>query len=260
MLLQNKKALIFGLANERSLAWGIAGVFKEQGAELAFSWPGEAIRKRIDPLCAELGGAFTFPCDVSSDEQIAAAAAEVEQRWGGVDILVHAVAFADKEDLGGRFLDTSRAGFARAMDISAYSLTALCRAFEPLLKPAASVITLTYYGADKWIANYNVMGAAKAALQASVRYLAHDLGGRGCRVNAISAGPVKTMAASGISGFSHVLRHIERYAPLRRNINIEDVGKAALFLASDLGSGVSGEVLFVDAGYNTSGAQMPELP
>ncbi|MDR2502896.1 MAG: enoyl-ACP reductase [Deltaproteobacteria bacterium] len=258
MLLKDKKALIFGLANNRSIAYGIAAAYKEHGARLAFSWPGEAIRKRVLPLSEELGGDFTFPCDVSSDEQIAAAVETVQKHWGKVDVLVHAVAFADKEDLGGRFIDTTRAGYAKALDISAFSLGALCKAFEGLLNDHASVITLTYYGADKWIANYNVMGVAKAALQAGVRYLAYDLGGRGIRVNALSAGPLKTLAASGISGFSHLLKHIERYTPLNKNITIEEVGNAALFLASDLSSGMTGEVMFVDAGYNTSGIQIPD--
>lgn len=258
MLLKGKKAVIFGLANQRSIAYGISKAFKDAGAELAFSWVGEALKKRVEPLSEELGGAFTFPCDVTDDAQIAEAAAIVKKNWGKVDILVHAVAFADKEDLAGRYIDTTRAGFAKAMDVSAYSLPALCKAFEPLLDEGGSVITLTYYGADKWIANYNVMGVAKAALQASVRYLAFDLGVKGVRVNAISAGPIKTLASSGISGFGNILRHIEQYTPLRKNVDTDDVGKAALFLASDLASGMSGEVMFVDAGYNTSGIQISE--
>lgn len=257
MLLKGKKAVIFGLANQRSIAYGISKAFKDAGAELAFSWVGEALKKRVEPLSAELGGAFTFPCDVTSDEQIAQAAETVKKNWGNVDILVHAVAFADREDLTGRFIDTSRAGFAMALDISAYSLAALCKAFEPMMNENGSVITLTYYGADKWIANYNVMGVAKAALQASVRYLAYDLGAKSVRVNAISAGPIKTLASSGISGFSHILNYIEKHTPLRKNVDIDDVGKAALFLASDLASGMTGEVMFVDAGYNTSGIQIP---
>lgn len=258
MLLKGKKAVIFGLANQRSIAYGISKAFKDAGAELAFSWPGEALKKRVEPLSDELGGAFTFPCDVTSDEQIRAAADTVKERWGRVDVLVHAVAFADKEDLSGRFIDTTRAGFAKALDISAYSLAALCQAFEPMLNDQGSVITLTYYGADKWIANYNVMGVAKAALQASVRYLAYDLGAKGVRVNAISAGPIKTLASSGISGFGSILKHIETNTPLRKNVDIDDVGKAALFLASDLASGLTGEVMFVDAGYNISGIQIPD--
>ncbi len=257
MLLAGKKALIFGLANNRSIAYGIAKSFKEHGAKMAFSWAGEAIKKRVEPLSEELGGEFTFPCDVTSDEQIATAAATVKKNWGNFDILVHAVAFADKNDLTGRFIDTTRAGYAMALDISAYSLPALCKAFEPMLNDNGSVMTLTYYGADKWIANYNVMGVAKAALQAGVRYLAYDLGVRGIRVNAISAGPIKTLASSGISGFSHILNHIEKHTPLKKNVTIDEVGNTALFLASDLSSGVSGETLFVDAGYNISGIQIP---
>ncbi len=258
MLLKGKKAIIFGLANNRSIAYGIAKAFKDNGAELAFSWPGEAIQKRVEPLAKELGGSFTFPCDVTSDEQIASAAEIVKKNWGQADILVHAVAFANREDLQGRFIDTSRAGFALALDISAYSLTALCHAFEPILTDNASILTLTYYGADRFITNYNVMGVAKAALQASVRYLAYDLGVRSIRVNAISAGPIKTLAASGISGFGRILSHIEKHSPLNKNVDIDDVGNAALFLASPLASGVTGEVMFVDAGYNTSGIQLAD--
>lgn len=257
MLLKGKKAVIFGLANQRSIAYGISKAFKDAGAELAFSWVGEALKKRVEPLSEELGGAFTFPCDVTSDSDIVQAAETVKKNWGKIDILVHAVAFADKEDLTGRFIDTTRAGFSKALDISAFSLPALCKAFEPILNEGGSVITLTYYGADKWIANYNVMGVAKAALQASVRYLAFDLGEKGVRINAISAGPIKTLAASGISGFGHILRHIEQHTPLHKNVDIDDVGKAALFLGSDLASGMTGEVMFVDAGYNTSGIQIP---
>ncbi|MDR2892407.1 MAG: enoyl-ACP reductase [Deltaproteobacteria bacterium] len=256
MLLKGKKALIFGLANNRSIAYGISKAFKDHGAELAFSWAGDAIRKRVEPLSEELGGAFTFPCDVTSDEQIAAAADLTAKNWGKIDILVHAVAFAQREDLQGRFIDTSRSGYALAMDISAYSLVALCKAFEPMMNDNGSVISMTYYGADKWVQNYNVMGVAKAALQAGVRYLAYDLGGRGIRVNAISAGPIKTLASSGVSGFGDILHHIEKYSPLRRNVTTTDVGNAALFLASDLGAGVTGEVMFVDSGYNTSGTQL----
>jgi enoyl-[acyl-carrier protein] reductase I len=258
MLLAGKKAVIFGLANERSIAHGIAVAFKDNGAELAFSWAGEAIRKRVEPLSAELGGAFTFPCDVTSDEQIAAAVDLTQKKWGKIDILVHAVAFADRADLQGRFIDTSRKGFALAMDVSAYSLVALCKAFEPLLNDNGSVLTMTYYGADKWVQNYNVMGVAKAALQANVRYLAYDLGARGIRINAISAGPIKTLASSGVAGFGSILHHIEKYAPLKKNVTTGTVGKVALFLASDLSEAITGEVLFADSGYNISGTQLAE--
>lgn len=253
MLLQNKKCLIFGVANNKSIAYGIASAFRQQGARLAFSYAGEAIQKRVEPISAELGGDFTFPCDVTSDEQIAAAAELVKEKWGDVDVLVHSVAFAHKEDLAHRFIETSREGFATALNISSYSLTALCHAFEPMLNPGSAVLTMTYYGAQKIITNYNVMGVAKAALEASVRYLSVDLGMKGVRINAISAGPIKTLASSGISDFKKIFSHIEEHAPLRRNVTTEDVGKAAVFLASDLGSAVTGEIMFVDCGYNNLG-------
>ncbi|MDR1125679.1 MAG: enoyl-ACP reductase [Deltaproteobacteria bacterium] len=256
MLLKDKKAVIFGLANNRSIAYGISKALKGAGAELAFSWAGEAIRKRVEPLAEELGGAFTFPCDVTSDEQIAAAVDLTRKNWGDIDILVHAVAFANREDLQGRFMDTSRAGYALALDISAFSLIALCKAFEPLMNDNGAVVTMTYYGADKWVHNYNVMGVAKAALQANVRYLAYDLGARGVRINAISAGPIKTLASSGVSGFGDILHHIDKHSPLKRNVTIDDVGGTALYLCSDLARGVTGEVLFVDSGYNISGTQL----
>ena len=238
MLLKDKKCLIFGVANNRSIAYGIASCFKEQGARLAFSYAGEAIHKRVEPISEELGGEFIFPCDVTSDEDIAAAAALVKEKW---------------EDLTKRFIETSRDGFATALNVSAYSLTALCHAFEPMLNPGASVLTMTYYGAQKIITNYNVMGVAKAALEASVRYLSVDLGAKDVRINAISAGPLKTLASSGISDFKQIFNHIEEHAPLRRNVTTEDVGKAAVFLASDLGSAVTGEIMFVDCGYNNLG-------
>ena len=253
MLLKNKKAAIFGVANNKSIAYGIAKAFKDNGAQLAFSYVGEAIKKRVEPISQELGGDFIFPCDVSSDEEIAAAAAEVKKQWGEIDVLVHSVAFADREDLQGRFIETSRDGFKLALDVSAYSLVALCKAFEGIIKPGGSVITLTYYGSTKVITNYNVMGVAKAALEASVRYLAVDLGAKDVRVNAISAGPIRTLAASGISGFKDILSHISEHAPLKRNITIEDVGGLGLFLASDHSSGLTGDVIFVDAGYNVMG-------
>lgn len=258
MLLQGKKALILGLANNKSIAYGISKAFRDNGADIALTWPSEAIRKRVDPLAAELGAAFTLPCDVTSDEEINAAAATVKEKWGALDILVHAVAFANREDLQGRYIDTSRAGFSLALDISAYSLVAVSRAFEPLLRDNGSVMTLSYYGAEKVVTNYNVMGVAKAALEASVRYLAYDFGERGIRVNAISAGPIKTLAASGIGGFNRILNHIEKHSPLHRNVTIENVGSAALFLASDLGSGVSGQTVYVDSGYSISGTQLDD--
>ena len=253
MLLKDKKIAIFGVANNKSIAYGIAKAFKDNGARLAFSYVGEAIQKRVEPISEELGGEFTFPCDVSSDESIAGAAAIVKEKWGNIDVLVHSVAFAAREDLAGRFIDTSRAGFALALDVSAYSLPALCRAFEDQLNPGGAVLTMTYYGAQKVITNYNVMGVAKAALEASVRYLAPDLGAKNVRINAISAGPIRTLAASGISGFKDIFNHIAEHAPLRRNVTIEDVGNVALFLASDLSGAMTGETMFVDSGYNIMG-------
>lgn len=253
MLLNGKKVLILGVANNKSIAYGIAQEFKAQGARLAFSYPGDAIKKRVDPICEELGGEFTFALDVTDDAQVAAAAETVKEQWGNVDVVVHSIAFAQREDLHGRFIDTSREGFKLAMDVSAYSLVTVCKAFEPLMTEGGSVLTMTYYGSQKVITNYNVMGVAKAALEASVRYLAVDLGERGIRVNAVSAGPIKTLAASGISGFKTILNHIEEHAPLRRNVTIDDVGRTAVFLASDLSSAVTGEVMFVDAGYNVMG-------
>ncbi len=258
MLLSGKKAVIFGIANNRSIAYGIAQAFRNHGAEVALSWAGEALRKRVEPIAEELGAAFTFPCDVTRDEEIAAATEAVRQQWSEVDILVHAVAFANREDLQGRFVDTSRGGFSMAMDISAYSLVALCRAFEPMLSPGGSVMTMTYNGSQRVITNYNVMGVAKAALEASMRYLAFDLGEKGVRVNAISAGPIKTLASSGISGFNKILNHIETYTPLKKNVTIDEVGNTALFLASPLSTGLTGDVVFVDAGYHTSGIQISE--
>ncbi|HIU18012.1 MAG TPA: enoyl-ACP reductase [Candidatus Avidesulfovibrio excrementigallinarum] len=253
MLLEGKKALIFGVANTRSIAYGISAAFKREGAELAFSYAGEAIEKRVLPIAEELGGVFTFPCDVTSDEQIAEAVEIVREKWGTIDILVHSVAYAAREDLQHRYLDTSRAGFHLAMDISAYSLPALCRAFEPLFNPGASVLAMTYYGSEKVIPNYNVMGVAKAALEASVRYLSVDLGAAGVRINAISSGPIKTLAASGISDFRTILGRIEECAPLHRNVTIENVGNTAVYLASDYAAAVTGEVLHVDCGYNILG-------
>lgn len=253
MLLAGKKALILGLANNKSIAYGIASAFKAQGARLAFNYVGEAIQKRVEPLSAELGGEFTFQCDVSDDAQIAAAAELVKEKWGGVDVLVHSVAFANREDLSGRFMDTSRAGFHLALDISAYSLTGICQAFEPLLAPGSSVITMTYNGSQRIVPGYNVMGVAKAALEASMRYLAHDLGEKGVRINAISAGPIKTLAASAVSGLKNIFTRIEESAPLRRNVTTDDVGGVATFLASDLAHAVTGEIIYVDSGYSHMG-------
>ncbi|BCS89043.1 enoyl-ACP reductase FabI [Pseudodesulfovibrio sediminis] len=253
MLLKGKKALIFGVVNDRSIAYGIAKQFKEQGARLAFSYAADPIKRRLEPICEELEGEFMFKCDVTNDEEIEKGRSIVEEQWGDVDILVHSIAYANREDLKGRFIDTSREGYKVALEVSSYSLVSLCKAYETMLKPGASVLTMSYYGAGKVVANYNAMGVAKAALEACVRYLSVDLGDIGVRINAISAGPVKTMAASGISGFSTILGRIEEKAPLHRNITIDDVGKCALYLASDLSSGTTGDVIFVDSGYNIMG-------
>ena len=252
-LLDGKNALIFGVANDHSIAWGIAQSLHEAGAEVGFSSIESLLDKRVRPLAASIGSTFVEPCDVQSDAEIA----RVFARWGethdGLDVLVHALAFAKREDLSGAFVDTSRDGFALALDVSAYSLVALAREAKPLLHQGSSILTLTYYGAEKVVGNYNVMGVAKAALEASVRYLAVDLGPAGVRVNAISAGPVRTLAATGIAGFKRMYGSFAEVAPLRTNITIEDVGRSALFLASDLSSAVTGEVLFVDGGFNIVG-------
>jgi enoyl-[acyl-carrier protein] reductase I len=252
-LLDGKTALIFGVANDHSIAWGIAQALHAEGADVGFSSVESLIEKRVRPLAESIGSTFIEPCDVGSDEQIA----RVFGRWGethdSLDILVHALAFAKREELEGAFVDTSRDGFALALDISAYSLVALAREARPYLRRGSSVITLTYYGAEKVVANYNVMGVAKAALEASVRYLAADLGPDGIRVNAISAGPVRTLAAAGIAGFKGMYRGFSDIAPLRANITPEDVGRSALYLASDLSSAVTGEVLYVDGGFNVMG-------
>ena len=252
-LLDGKTALIFGVANDHSIAWGIARALHEAGAEVGFSSVESLIEKRVRPLADSIGSTFVEPCDVGSDEQIR----QVFDRWGArhdqLDILVHALAFAKREDLEGAYVDTSRDGFALALDISAYSLVALAREARPHLRRGSSIITLTYYGAEKVVANYNVMGVAKAALEASVRYLAADLGPDGIRVNAISAGPVRTLAAAGIAGFKGMYRGFADVAPLRAHITPEDVGASALYLASDLSSAVTGEVLYVDGGFNVIG-------
>ncbi len=256
--LDGKTALIFGLANERSIAWGIAQAFQREGATLGFSYANAAIEKRMRPLAASLGADFIEPCDVGSDEAIDEVFAKAKARFGTIDILVHAIAFANQEDLKGRFVDTSRAGFILAHNISAYSLLGLARAARPLMPNGGSILTLTYYGAEKVVPKYNVMGVAKASLEATVRYLANDLGQEGIRVNAISAGPIRTLAASGISGFRSYLKTFASTAPLRRNVTIEDVGGTAAFLCSDSAGAITGEVLYVDSGYNIMGMQSDE--
>ncbi len=250
MLLEGKKALIFGVANNKSIAWGITQSFKKAGARLAFNYVGDAIKKRLDPLAEEAGGEFTFQCDVSKDEEIEAAAELVKEKWGSVDILVHSVAFANREDLKDDFIHTSRAGFHLALDISSYSLLGICRAFAPLMHEGSSVMCMTYYGSTKIVPGYNVMGVAKAALECSVRYLAYDMGSRGIRVNAISAGPVKPLAASAVHGLKTVFSKVEESSPLRRNIETSDVGGTAAFLASDLAHAVTGQVIYVDSGFS----------
>lgn len=253
-LLDGKRAIIFGVANDHSIAWAIARAFAREGATLALTYVNEAIEKRVRPLAAELAVTTVLPCDVSRDEDIAATFAALREQWGTLDILVHAVAFAQRDDLKGRYLDTSRGGFRVALDISAYSLVAVARAAEPLLAASrGSILTLSYFGAEKVVAGYNVMGVAKAALEASVRYLAWDLGASGVRVNAISAGPIRTLSSAGITGFKTMLHHHAERAPLRRNVTAEEVAHAALFLSSPLGEAITGEVMHVDGGYNIVG-------
>ncbi len=253
-LLDGKKGLILGVANERSIAWGIAEALKKEGAELAFTYVGENLEKRVRPLAESVGARLVLPCDVTVDDQIDALFDAIREEWGALDILVHSLAFAKKEELKGEYVNTSRDGFRLAMDVSAYSLVALCRRAYPLMEGrGGSVITLTYLGSERAIQNYNVMGVAKAALEASVRYLASDLGPKGIRVNAISAGPIKTLAAMGISGFKEILDMVEAKSPLRRNVTPEDVGGTALYLASPLSSGVTGEIIYVDSGFNIMG-------
>jgi enoyl-[acyl-carrier protein] reductase I len=251
--LSGKTALIFGVANDHSIAWGIAKAFHAEGATVAFSYAMPTLEKRVRPLAESLGADFIELCDVTDDAQIEAVFEQAKARLGTVDILVHAIAFANREDLAGRFVDTSRAGFALAHDISVYSLVALTRAARPLMAGGGSVLTLSYYGAEKVVPKYNVMGVAKAALEATMRYLASDLGPEGIRVNAISAGPIRTLAASGISGFRDYQRSFAGQAPLRKNVTIDDIGTTAVFLASDGAKAITGETLYVDSGYNIMG-------
>ena len=248
-----KKGLIMGVANKRSIAWGIARACAEQGAEIAFSYQGEALKKRVAPLAEEIGVSQLLECDVTNEDSVAAAFAALGEVWGELDFVVHAIAFSDKDELKGRYVDTSADNFAMTMNISVYSFTAVARHAEKLMKEGGSLLTLSYYGAEKWVPHYNVMGVAKAALEASVRYLAADLGPQGIRVNAISAGPIRTLAAAGIRDFRLMLDWNEANAPLRKNVTIDEVGNAAAFLLSDLSAGVSGEIMHVDAGYNIIG-------
>ena len=259
-LMAGKRGLIMGVANDRSLAWGIARSAAEHGAELAFTYQGEALAKRVGPLAESLGSNVLLPCDVSDDVALDSVFADIQNRWGGLDFVVHAIAFSDKEELKGRYVDTSAENFSQTMQISCYSFTAVCRRAASLMKNGGSLLTLSYYGAERVIPHYNVMGVAKAALEASVRYIAADLGGEGIRVNAISAGPIKTLAASGVGDFRYILKWNELNSPLQRNVTIEDVGGAALYLLSDLSSGVTGEIHHVDAGYHVVGMKRPDAP
>ena len=256
-LMEGKRVLVFGVANARSIAWGISKVFHEHGARLGFTYLNEALERRVRPLADQVDADMVLECDATNDEQVADVFDTVEREWGGLDVLVHSIAYADRSDLEGRFLDTSREGFLKAMEVSAYTLVSLTRAAAPMLtESGGNVVAMTYYGAEKVVPHYNVMGVAKAALEASVRYLAVDLGPDGVRVTAISAGPVKTLAAAGIHGFRKMLKAAEERAPLHRNITQEEIGNTALFLCSDLGSGVTGEVTYVDAGYHVLGMHL----
>ena len=252
-LMDGKRGLIMGVANDRSIAWGIASTLAQHGAELAFTYQGDALLKRVKPLAEQVKAPLLLPCDVTDEASVDATFAAIEKEWGKLDFLVHAIAFSDKSELDGLYLDTTRANFLRTMDISCYSFTAVAQRAVPLMKDGGSLLTLSYYGAERVMPHYNVMGVAKAALEASVRYLAVDLGGRNIRVNAISAGPIKTLAASGIGDFRYILKWNELNAPLKRNVTIGEGGGAGLFLLSDLGTGVTGEVMHVDSGYHTVG-------
>jgi len=259
-LMAGKRGLIMGVANDKSLAWGIAKAVSGQGAELAFTYQGDALKKRVIPLASSLGCDFVMPCDVTDDASMTDLFDAVKERWGGLDFLVHAIAYADKAALKGRYVDTTAEAFRASLNISCYSFTALARMAEPLMNEGGSMVTLTYYGAERVLPHYNVMGVAKAALEASVRYLSVDMGQKGVRVNAISAGPVKTLAASGIGDFRKILKWNELNSPLRRNVTIDQVGNSALYLLSPLGEGVTGEVLHVDSGYHVVGMKAVDAP
>jgi enoyl-[acyl-carrier protein] reductase I len=259
-LMAGKRGLIMGVANNRSIAWGIAKACALHGAEIALTYQGDALKKRVEPLAAELGSTVVLPCDVNDRASVDQLFADLTSRWGRLDFLVHAIAFSDKNELDGRYVDTSEANFTQTMLVSCFSLTALAQRAEKLMTNGGSIITLTYYGAEKVMPHYNVMGVAKAALEASVRYLAADLGKNAIRVNAISAGPIKTLAASGISDFRYILKWNEYNSPLRRTVTIDDVGGAALYLLSDLSRGVTGEIHHVDAGYHVQGMKNEDAP
>ena len=259
-LMKGRRGLIMGLANDRSLAWGIAKALGEHGAELAFSYQGETLEKRVRPLAEQLGSDLLIDCDVSSNDALDAAFAKLRERWDKLDFLVHAIGYSDKNELRGKFVDTTIDNFLLTMNISVYSFVAVAQRARAMMEAGGSMLTLTYYGAEKVIPHYNVMGVAKAALEASVKYMAMDLGPEGIRVNAVSAGPIKTLAASGIGDFRYIMKWNEYNAPLRRNVTIEDVGGAALYLLSDLASGVTGEIHHVDAGYNVVGMKAEDAP
>jgi enoyl-[acyl-carrier protein] reductase I len=259
-LMAGKRGLIMGLANDKSIAWGIAKAVAAHGAELAFSYQGEALKKRVEPLAAEVGSDFVVECDVADEASLDGLFEVLKDRWGTLDFVVHAIGFSDKNELRGRYVDTTKANFLMTMDISVFSFTSVCRRAAAMMPDGGSLLTLTYYGAEKVMPHYNVMGLAKAALETSVKYIAEDVGKDGVRVNAISAGPIKTLAASGIGDFRYIMRWNELNSPLRRNVTQEEVGKAALYLLSDLGSGTTGEVLHVDAGYHVVGMKAVDAP
>lgn len=259
-LMQGKRGLVMGVANDRSIAWGIAKAAHDQGAELAFTYQGDALKKRVDPLAESVGSSIVLPCDVTDLESIDAVFDTLKEKWGSIDFIVHAVAYSNKDELKGEYIDTSPENFAMTMNISCYSFTAICQRARPLLNEGASLLTLTYYGAERVMPHYNVMGVAKAALETSVRYLAEDLGKTGIRVNSLSAGPMKTLAASGIGDFRYILKWNEYNSPLRRNVNMDDIGGAGVYLLSSLSSGVTGETHHVDCGYNIVGMKAVDAP
>lgn len=259
-IMRGKRGLVMGVANERSIAWGIANAAANAGANLAFTFQGDALEKRVRPLAESVNSSLVMQCDVTDDESVKSVFSEIQDHWQKLDFLVHAIAYADKDELKGRYVDTTSKNFDMSMDISCYSFTSVCREAEPLMGKGGSILTLTYFGAEKVMPHYNVMGVAKAALEASIRYLAVDLGEAGIRVNGISAGPIKTLAASGIGDFRYILKWNEYNSPLRRNVTIDEVGAASLFLLSDLGSAVTGEIHHVDCGYNVIGMKAVDAP
>ncbi|MFN3460585.1 MAG: enoyl-ACP reductase FabI [Oceanibaculum sp.] len=259
-LMAGKRGLIMGVANDRSIAWGIARAIAAQGAEIAFTYQGDALKKRVEPLAASIGSSLLLPCDVTDEASIDATFAALKKEWGKLDFIVHAVAYSDKDELKGKYVDTSRDNFLNTLDISCYSFTAVAQRAVPMMNDGGSLLTLTYYGAERVMPHYNVMGVAKAALEASIRYLAVDLGDRGIRVNGISAGPIKTLAASGIGDFRYILKWNQYNSPLKRNVTLEDVGGSALYLLSDLSTGVTGEIHHVDCGYHVVGMKAVDAP